>query len=166
MTLAEYEAAHDGTFKQVTLVFLRRPGELLLAMKKRGFGAGHWNGVGGKLEAGETYEAAARREVTEEIGVEVGALTEAGMLRFYFERDPGFEMQNILCRVYVCEVWVGEPMETEEMAPRWFDERELPYDEMWADDRYWLPEVLVGKYIEAEFLFGGEGEVLDMRLRS
>ncbi|MCP5842996.1 NUDIX domain-containing protein, partial [Klebsiella pneumoniae] len=52
-----------------TLLFLRRDDELLLAMKKRGFGAGKWNGVGGKIEAGETIEDALVRECQEEINV-------------------------------------------------------------------------------------------------
>lgn len=34
---------------------------VLLGMKKRGFGAGKWNGFGGKVQPGETIEEAARR---------------------------------------------------------------------------------------------------------
>jgi 8-oxo-dGTP pyrophosphatase MutT (NUDIX family) len=55
--------------KHVTIMFLRREGELLLAMKKRGFGQGKWNGAGGKAEPGETPLQAAIRETEEEIGV-------------------------------------------------------------------------------------------------
>ena len=47
--------------KVLTLVFIRRQGEILLGYKKRGFGAGKWNGFGGKVEAGETIEEAAER---------------------------------------------------------------------------------------------------------
>jgi 8-oxo-dGTP pyrophosphatase MutT (NUDIX family) len=43
---------------------------LLLGMKKRGFGAGKWNGFGGKIEVGETPRAAAIREMKEEACVE------------------------------------------------------------------------------------------------
>lgn len=42
--------------------------QILLAMKKRGFGAGKWNGAGGKINAGETIEEATTREVDEELG--------------------------------------------------------------------------------------------------
>ncbi len=45
-----------------TLLFLRKNNHILLAMKKRGFGADRWNGVGGKLEPGETIEQALVRE--------------------------------------------------------------------------------------------------------
>ena len=47
--------------KILTLAFVRRHGEILLGFKKRGFGAGKWNGFGGKVEAGETIEDAAKR---------------------------------------------------------------------------------------------------------
>lgn len=47
--------------KLLTLVMVVQPGRVLLGMKKRGFGAGRWNGFGGKVHAGETIEDAARR---------------------------------------------------------------------------------------------------------
>ena len=42
------------TRKVLTLAFIRDGGRLLLGMKKRGFGAGKWNGFGGKVDLGET----------------------------------------------------------------------------------------------------------------
>jgi 8-oxo-dGTP pyrophosphatase MutT (NUDIX family) len=54
--------------KQTTnCFFLNDRGEVLLAMKKRGFGAGKWNGVGGKVQEGEDIVVAALREIKEEI---------------------------------------------------------------------------------------------------
>jgi len=58
-----------------TLVILTRKSgskitEVCLAMKKRGFGMGRWNGVGGKVDSlKETVEEAAKRETKEEIDV-------------------------------------------------------------------------------------------------
>ena len=39
--------------KQTNLCFLLKDGKVLLGMKKRGFGAGKWNGFGGKLKEGK-----------------------------------------------------------------------------------------------------------------
>ena len=126
--------------KHVTLLFLRRDGEILLAMKKRRFGAGRWNGVGGKVEPGETYEQAAIRECQEEIGVTPRALRPAGEMHFLDLPDV-----EHYCHIYVATNWGGEPRESEEMAPRWFAETAIPYGTMWPDDVYWLPLLLAGK---------------------
>ena len=55
--------------KIVTLCLLISDGQVLLGMKKKSFGAGKWNGFGGKVEEGETVEAAAIREMEEESGI-------------------------------------------------------------------------------------------------
>lgn len=53
----------DRPRKVLTLAFIRdlERGELLLGLKKRGFGEGNWNGFGGKVELGETIEEGAIR---------------------------------------------------------------------------------------------------------
>ncbi|MSR78755.1 MAG: NUDIX domain-containing protein [Candidatus Taylorbacteria bacterium] len=55
--------------EQTTLCFLVRNDEVLLAMKKRGFGYSEYNGVGGKVETDEPVKGATVREANEEIGV-------------------------------------------------------------------------------------------------
>ena len=49
---------------ETTLLYLRKNDEILLAKKKRGFAKDKYNGVGGKVENGETPEEAAIRECT------------------------------------------------------------------------------------------------------
>ena len=41
----------------------------MLGLKKRGFGEGKYNGFGGKLNKGESFEEAACREIEEECGL-------------------------------------------------------------------------------------------------
>lgn len=60
-TLIMYITGTMFTNKLLTLVLVVQPGRVLLGMKKRGFGAGKWNGFGGKVQPGETIEEAARR---------------------------------------------------------------------------------------------------------
>jgi 8-oxo-dGTP pyrophosphatase MutT (NUDIX family) len=70
--------------KIMTLSFLQEDGRVLLAMKKRGFGEGRWNGYGGKVKEGETIEQAARREILEESGLQVTGLEKRGEVDFTF----------------------------------------------------------------------------------
>ena len=49
--------------------------------------------------------------------------------------------------------WKGNPSESEEMNPKWFDIKKLPFNQMLPDDKYWLPLVLDGKKIKAYFKF-------------
>ena len=77
---------HKSSLRQTTLCFLTKDKKVLLAMKKRGFGNGRWNGVGGKLNAGETIRQAAIREAKEEIGVTVWQMEKVAVLDFYFRK--------------------------------------------------------------------------------
>lgn len=136
---------------EAVLCFIRRPGSLLLILKKRGLGAGLFNAPGGRIEPGETPEQAAVRETQEEVGVTPGALRDAGVLRFAF--TDGY---SIHCRVFTADAHTGTPVETDEAAPFWCRETEIPYGRMWADDRVWLPLLLSRRRFDASFIFDGE----------
>jgi len=135
-----------------TLCFLLKNDQILLAMKKRGFGEGKWNGVGGKVDEGETIEHAALRETEEEIGVtaEESDLEAMGILHF---RSAWNEKLNWDVHVFILRTWRGEPQESEEMRPQWYPSNQLPFDNMWSDDKYWLPHVLAGEKIIGDFEF-------------
>lgn len=145
--------------KKTTLVFLRDGDRLLLAMKKRGFGAGKWNGVGGKVEQGESCEDAAIREAAEEIAVEIARekLKRVGTIKFYFTDQDGWDQE---CSVYIVEQWRGDPQESEEMKPHWYPIDEIPYTAMWVDDVHWLPRLLAGQEVDAEFYFDNGGATI------
>jgi len=65
-----------------TLCLLRKENKILLAMKKRGFGEGKYNGVGGKIENGETPEETMIRESKEEILVTPKEYEKVGIIEF------------------------------------------------------------------------------------
>lgn len=146
--------------KILTLCFIVEPPKILLAMKKRGFGAGRWNGLGGKVAADETIEAAARRELHEEIGVTAQKMTQQGIIEFEWQNKPGI----LQVHVFRVDRYTGTPAESEEMRPQWFDIDAIPYDDMWADDRHWLPLFIAGKKLEGYFLFDDADQILDQRL--
>jgi 8-oxo-dGTP pyrophosphatase MutT (NUDIX family) len=150
---------HYAYMKTATLVFLRKEGKICLAMKKRGFGDGKYNGAGGKVEVGETIEAAAVRELHEELTVVARTedLLPVGHLDFFFEEHPDW---NFNVHIFFLDKWEGQPAETEEMAPEWFSEETIPYESMWVDDPIWLPKALAGERIEGAFHFTDGGEAV------
>lgn len=135
--------------KIMTLCIINDGERVLLGMKKRGFGAGRWNGFGGKVEAGETPDKAAIREVREEIGVNVQDAEKCGKLEFIFKHTG----EEIEVHVYGASRFEGEPQESEEMAPRWFLHAEIPFNRMWPDDRFWMPMLLTRKKFVGRFTF-------------
>jgi 8-oxo-dGTP pyrophosphatase MutT (NUDIX family) len=153
--------------RDTTLLFLVKKSEgqiaeVCLAMKKRGFGVGRWNGVGGKVDADESVVDAAHRETQEEIGVQVIDMAKAAELSFYFPHNPAWDQ---LVHVYLAETWKGEPKESEEMRPHWYSAGELPFADMWPDDPDWLPHVLAGKMIRGRFSFGEGDRVLEREVQ-
>lgn len=162
MRVEEYKETLQKPLRQATLCFLIRGDEVLLAMKKRGFGVGKWNGAGGKKDGEETIEAAAEREVYEEIGVTVKDLEQVAVINFYFPHNLDWGQQ---VHVYLAREWEGEPVESEEMLPKWFNKADIPFKDMWADDEHWLPQVLQGQKVEGDFIFGENEEILDHQLR-
>ena len=143
--------------RQSTLVFVFNPeNQILLAMKKRGFGEGKWNGAGGKVEEGETIVQAASRELREETGIEIvpEKMESKWVLHFHFSGKPEWD-QDV--NLFVSHGYTGWFEETEEMKPEWFDADKIPFDAMWEDDPYWLPRVIDGENVEFEFYFGEDG---------
>ncbi len=146
--------------RQVTLCFLVKQDEICIAMKKRGFGVGKWNGFGGKVGDGETIKQATIRELEEEAGVVAREqdLLAVARIKFWFNDKPKWNQEM---HAFFIESWQGEPTESQEMKPSWFNKKDLPYDTMWVDDKYWLPQVLAGQKINAEFYFNNLGDDLD-----
>ncbi|MDR3581968.1 MAG: 8-oxo-dGTP diphosphatase [Candidatus Pacebacteria bacterium] len=145
--------------RQTTLCFLVKDDQVLLAIKKRGFGVGKWNGAGGKVKDNESIGIAAARELNEEVGVKVSPsdLELVGTLQFDFDGNPDWAQR---CEVFIARHWEGEPSESEEMRPRWYAIDKLPFEGMWIDDPHWVPLVLSGKKISGKFLFNKDGSAI------
>ncbi|KAJ2236605.1 Nudix (Nucleoside diphosphate linked moiety X)-type motif 1 [Coemansia sp. RSA 485] len=127
--------------------------KILLGRKKRGLGEGLWNGFGGKPDAGETMDQCTSRELEEECGIRAEEMTCVGIL--YMDCTTG---RNYHIPVYIATKYSGEPVETEEMKPKWYDAsaEALPYENMHKEAKVWWPVMLSGKPFIARFLFEGE----------
>lgn len=142
--------------KVFTLCLLHTDTHVLLGKKKRGFGTGRWNGFGGKVEAGETIEEAARREFREEAGIEIPFIEKAGLMDFEFEGNP----EILEVHIFRAREYAGEPVETEEMAPAWFHRDEIPFAEMWPDDPHWFPYFFKEVKFRGKFNFDMENNLV------
>lgn len=132
-----------------TLSLIEKDDKILLAMKKRGFGAGWWNGYGGKIAEGETIEEAMIRELEEESGLRAKEWRKRGVNYFHFEGGEVIEVN-----IFEVTDYIGNPIETEEMKPRWFHKSAVPYHLMWPSDDQWFPLFLEGKDFYGDFFFG------------
>jgi 8-oxo-dGTP diphosphatase len=121
---------------------------VLLINKKRGLGRGKINAPGGRIEEGESPAEAAVREVQEEVGLTISDPLEVGRLSFVFTN--GYSLKG---HVFFARAFEGVPVETEEARPFWVPVEEIPYDQMWEDDIFWLPRVLDGAFIDGRFIF-------------
>ena len=144
--------------RDMTVCFLIRgtsPHEVLLGYKKRGFGAGKFAGIGGRVEAGETIRAAACREVYEETGITTTEhdLQAMGAITFRFPNQPTW---NQVVHVFIVTRWTGEPNESDEMLPTWYPTDAVPFEQMWDDSQYWLPQILASQPLQAQITYADD----------
>lgn len=135
-----------------TLTYLRKSGQTLMLhrnKKDRDYHKGKYNGVGGKLEAGESPEACAIREIREETGLEVNQLIYRGHLSF-----PMFDGHNDwLCFVYECHEFQGELGPCPEGTLHWIPDENLLDLPLWDGDVHFLrvlyntPDIFFGQFV-------------------
>lgn len=149
-----------------TLLFIVKKNKVLLAMKKRGYGVGLYNGIGGKMQAGETIYETMLRETKEEISVVPTDARLVGVIDFdlFLKAEKTKERVHI----FIAHEFEGQIQESEEMKPEWFDIKKIPYEKMFDDDLLWLPSVLQGKLVkgfiefdENDHTIGGKVSVVE-----
>jgi A/G-specific adenine glycosylase len=98
----------------VTAAVLQRDGQVLIAQRpKEGLLGGLWEFPGGKVERGETFEACLRRELGEELGVEVELGSKVGVFRHAYTHF------RVTVHAFVCRLAAGKLDAREHTAIRW-----------------------------------------------
>ena len=87
----------------------------------------------------------------EELGVTPLHLEKLGQHGFQF-----VDGYSTFVHVYRAADLAGTPVETDEAEPFWFDVDAIPFDEMWEDDRHWLPLVIGGRRFAGRWIFDGD----------
>ncbi|MBN2385892.1 MAG: 8-oxo-dGTP diphosphatase [Anaerolineales bacterium] len=113
--------------------------------------AGKWNGLGGKLEAGESPEECVLREVREESGLEIRDPHLGGLLLF-----PGFKGNDWYVFVFTACDFRGELSDSPEGHLAWILDEEFSSLPLWPSDRIFLPWLEAGRFFSAKFIYQGD----------
>jgi len=129
-------------------------------MKKKAFGKGYWNGFGGKLRRGETIEESIRREVKEESGLVVREAEKMGVVHCIFKGTP------MVVRLHIFKItsFSGQPVESNEMLPKWFNIKQAPIEQMWPGDKKWIKTFLSGEKFEGNIIYGKNNKVISSKI--
>ena len=120
------------------VVLVDADGRVLLAQRPAGKRmAGLWEFPGGKVEPGETPEAALIRELDEELGIDTA---ESCLAPLSFA-SHGYEDFHLLMLVYVCRKWKGEPRPLEGGDLAWVRAARLRDYEMPPADLPLIPAI-------------------------
>lgn len=137
-----------------TLAFIKSPDGKKVLMVHRTFketdeNLGKWNGVGGKVERGESVEEGMRREIKEETGLDAVEMRLRGTLVW---NDFGPKKEDWLAFIFVVDKFEGQPFESnEEGRLSWIATEDIPTLPMWKGDALFLPMV----FDDDERLFHG-----------
>ncbi len=137
------------------VVIIDKDKRMLLKKASRGISKGRWNSVGGKMDEGETPEGNAKRETLEETGLEVQGLFYHGVLNFH---NFGKQEVDFAVHLFSTSDFSGSLLENSDDGGelRWFPISNLPMEDMWKDDEYWMPHALKKERFNADFYFDKE----------
>lgn len=143
---------------RATICEIVKDGKILLQKKSVGrFGEGKWNGPGGKLDPDETPKQGVIREVKEETGLLIIEPEIRGEIDFYFGEKLKPDWSTY---IFLATKFAGKINPSEEGELRWFNLVEIPYNQMWPDDSYWLPPLISGKIVKAIFWYDEGGSTI------
>ncbi len=140
--------------KLATLVYLKHNGHTLMLhriKKANDIHAGKWNGLGGKLEPGESPEQCAIREVKEESGLEIRAPRLRGLLVF-----ADFKGDDWYVWVYTADTFSGDLIDSSEGRLEWIPDSQLPALNLWPSDLIFFPWLEQPRHFHARFQFHGD----------
>ena len=138
--------------KLATLCYLKDNGKTLMVhriKKANDMHWGKWNGLGGKLEPGETPEECAVREIREESGLVVTNPVFKGFLTF-----PAFSNEeNWYAFVFVVHEFQGQLIDSPEGDLKWIDDSDLLSLDLWEGDRIFIPWLDRPGYFSGKFVY-------------
>ena len=117
--------------------------------KDRDVHQGKWNGLGGRLEAGETPDECVVREVYEESGLTIANPTLQGIMMFPEFKDK----EDWLVFLFTATEFSGDLIESPEGALKWIADSEITNLPLWEGDKYFIGWLKGGKFFQAKFCY-------------
>ena len=84
-----------------------------------------WEFPGGKVEDNESVSAALRREIKEELGIQVQSESFLTEITHEYQVDDPAKSKKVKLEVYEVRDWLGEPQGMEDQPTRWVKREEL-----------------------------------------
>ncbi|MBI4015272.1 MAG: 8-oxo-dGTP diphosphatase [Candidatus Aenigmarchaeota archaeon] len=140
--------------KVATLCYVQSEGKTLMVNVKKegGMHKGKWNGLGGKIDEGETPEECAVREVFEESGLKITKPKLVGVISFPFNVSKAGESWIVF--VFSAEKFEGQLIEnSKEGELEWIDNGKLLELNLNGGDKWFLPFVLENKLFTAKIVY-------------
>ena len=135
-----------------TLIYLKRDLKTLMlhrVKKEQDFHEGKWNGLGGKLEPGETPEECAIREVKEESGLDLVNPRLRGIITF-----PMFDqVDDWYVYLFTGSEFSGELIDSPEGNLDWIDDGRLLDLNLWEGDYIFLKWLDQERFFSARFVY-------------
>ena len=108
-----------------------------------------WNGLGGKLEPGESPEECVKREVFEESGLIIESPNLHGVITF-----PKFDgIDDWIVFVYTANNFEGNLIECDEGKLDWVSDDQLLNLNLWEGDKIFIPWLTQNKFFSAKFIY-------------
>ena len=135
-----------------TLCYIKKDDKTLMLhriIKKNDIHEGKYNGLGGKMEAGESPEECIIREVEEESGLLISNPHLCGVLTF-----PAFDhMTDWYVFVFTATQFSGDLIESDEGILQWVDDDKLLDLPLWDGDQIFIPLLSQGQFFSGKFIY-------------
>ena len=135
-----------------TLCYVRQDGRTLMLHRNKKEGdvhRGKWNGLGGKLDAGESPDECVVREVREESGLNILDARLRGVLTFPAFKDG----EDWIVFVYTAARFEGKIGECPEGTLEWVADAKISELPLWEGDRVFLPWLEAERFFSAKFVY-------------
>ena len=117
--------------------------------KEKDIHEGKWNGLGGKMESGETPEECVVREIKEESGLTIRRPALRGVLTF-----PSFDGENDwIVFLFTAHQFKGKLIDSNEGHLEWIENKKLSSLHLWEGDRIFMNWLKGTRFFSAKFVY-------------